>query len=120
MEDYRAKLRKELRAGLISLLLLDVIEQAGEEAYGYSIIRRLEEYSDGFLSFKEGTVYPILHSLQNQGLVNTVWKESPSGPARKCYRPTPLGRKALKAGREEWRQLNTMAQRLLTQKEDVK
>jgi PadR family transcriptional regulator PadR len=117
MEDFRTKLRKELRTGLISILLLDVIEQAGEEGYGYAIIKRLEDYSDGFFSFKEGTIYPILHSLLKQGLVTTIWKESPAGPARKCYRLTGLGKKALKAGRDEWGQLSGMAQRMLARKE---
>jgi len=120
MEEFRSKLRRELRTGLISLLLLDAIEGAGEEAYGYSIIKGLEDYSDGVLSFKEGTIYPILHSLQNQGLVTTFWKESPSGPARKCYRLTALGKKALKAGLEEWSGLSTMAQKLLSRRRDGK
>jgi len=120
MDDFRNKLRKELRTGLISILLLDVIGQAGEEGYGYAIIKRLGEYSDGFFVFKEGTIYPILHSLLKQGLVATGWKESPSGPARKCYRLTPLGRSALKVGIEEWGQLSGMAQRLLTKTEGRK
>jgi DNA-binding PadR family transcriptional regulator len=120
IEDFRAKLRKELRTGLISVLLMDVIEQAADEGYGYAIIKRLEEYSDGFFVFKEGTIYPILHSLLRQGLVATEWRESPSGPARKCYCLTPLGRKALKAGLEEWGQLSGMAQKLLSRKGEGK
>lgn len=116
MEEFRSKLRKELRTGLISILLLDVIEQAGQEGYGYAIIKRLGEYSDGFFVFKEGTIYPILHSLLRQGLVMTEWKQSPSGPARKCYRLTPMGRKALRAGIEEWGQLSGMARKLLSRK----
>jgi len=120
MDDFRSKLRKELRTGLISILLLDVIEQAGDEGYGYAIIKRLGEYSDGFFVFKEGTIYPILHSLLRQGLVMTEWKESPAGPARKCYRLTPLGKKALEAGLEEWGELNAMAGKLLSRKGDGK
>jgi len=120
MDDFRQKLRKELRTGLISILLLDVIEQAGEEGYGYAIIKRLGEYSDGFFVFKEGTIYPILHSLLKQGLVTTVWKESPAGPARKCYRLTALGKKALQAGLEEWGELNAVAGKLLSKKGEGK
>jgi len=116
MDEFRNKLRKELRTGLISILLLDVIDQAGEEGYGYAIIKRLGEFSDGFFTFKEGTVYPILHSLLKQGLVATAWNESPSGPDRKCYRLTTLGRKALKVGLEEWGRLSGMAQKLLAKK----
>jgi DNA-binding PadR family transcriptional regulator len=116
MDDFRQKLRKELRTGLISILLLEVIEQAGEEGYGYAIIKMLGEYSDGFFTFKEGTIYPILHSLQKQGLVTTVWKESPAGPARKCYRLTAMGKKALQAGLEEWGELNAVAGKLLSKK----
>ena len=114
IEDFRAKLRKELRTGLISVLLLDVIDQAGEEGYGYAIIRRLEDYSDGVFTFKEGTIYPILHSLLRQGLVTTEWRESPSGPARKCYRLTVQGKRALQVGLEEWGEMNVVAQKLLS------
>ncbi len=120
MDGFRDKLRRELRTGLISVLLLDVIDRSGEEGYGYAIIRRLEEYSDGVFTFKEGTIYPILHSLLRQGLVMTEWKESPSGPARKCYRLTPLGKSALKVGIEEWGQLSGMARRLLASREGRK
>lgn len=114
IDEFRDKLRKELRTGLISILLLDVIEESGEDGYGYAIIRRLGDYSNGFFTFKEGTIYPILHSLLKQGLVTTVWRESPTGPARKCYRLTPLGRKALRAGLEEWGELNAVAGRMLS------
>ena len=116
MDDFRNKLRKELRTGLISILLLDVIDRAGEECYGYAIIKRLSEYSDGYFVFKEGTIYPILHSLLKQGLVATEIKESPAGPARKCYMLTPLGMKALRAGLEEWGELNATAQKLLSRR----
>lgn len=120
IDGFRDKLRRELRTGLISILLLDVIEQAGEEGYGYAIIRRLGDYSDGFFVFKEGTIYPILHSLLKQGLVATVWKESPAGPARKCYRLTPLGKKALRAGLEEWGELASVAGKLLSKEGRLK
>lgn len=116
LEDFRNKLRRELRTGLISLLLMDAIDAAGEEAYGYSIMHSLEEYGGGFLRFKEGTVYPILHSLRNQGLVTAEWKESPSGPARRCYRLTPTGKKALQAALEEWSGLTEMARKLLSRR----
>jgi DNA-binding PadR family transcriptional regulator len=114
IEEFRGKLRKELRTGLISVLLLDVIDQAGEEGYGYAIIRRLGDYSDGVFTFKEGTIYPILHSLLRQGLVATEWRESPSGPARKCYRLTAQGKRALQVGLEEWGEMNAVAQKLLS------
>ncbi len=120
IDDFRDKLRRELRTGLISILLLDVIEQAGEEGYGYAIIRRLGEYSDGFFTFKEGTIYPILHSLLRQGLVATEWKESPSGPARKCYRLTAQGKRALQVGLEEWGEMNAVAGKLLSKKGEGK
>jgi PadR family transcriptional regulator PadR len=100
-----------------SLLLMDVIDRSGEEGYGYAIIRKLEEYSEGVFTFKEGTIYPILHSMQKQGMVTTVLRESPSGPARKCYKLTPLGKQALKAGLEEWREMSSVARKLLAGKE---
>jgi len=120
MDDFRQKLRRELRTGLISILLMDVIDRAGDEGYGYAIIRRLEEYSDGVFRFKEGTIYPILHSLLRQGLVATEWRESPAGPARKCYRLTGLGKRALQAGLEEWGEMNAVAGKLLAKKGERK
>lgn len=105
LASFREKMGKELRAGLVSLILLLVIERKGPE-YGYRILRLIEEQSDGELAFKEGTAYPLLANLAKRGLVESFWGEGDAGPPRKYYRITPLGRRALAQALADWRALN--------------
>jgi PadR family transcriptional regulator PadR len=104
VDDFIRKLDRELRTGLLTLLVLLAIER--ERGYGYQIIARLKELSDGNLVMQEGTIYPILHSLQSQGLVESEWGDSTNGPPRKYYNLTPTGKSALKRGLGLWRELD--------------
>lgn len=106
VDDFIRKLDRELRTGLLSLLVLLVIEREPGACYGYQIIARLKELSDGNLVMQEGTIYPILHSLHSQGLVESEWGASTNGPPRKYYRLTPTGRSALDRGLNLWRELD--------------
>ncbi len=104
-ERYVRKLDRELRSGLLSLVILLGIKQDPEARYGYQIIEQLKRRSDGVLVMPEGTVYPILHSLEGYGLVTGEWRESRNGPPRKYYRITPAGKEALKTGLALWQNL---------------
>lgn len=105
IEQYLKKLDRELRSGLLSLVILLGIKQDPEARYGYQIIERLKRRSNGSLVMPEGTVYPILHSLEGYGLVTGEWKESKNGPPRKYYRITPEGEEALKGALPLWQNL---------------
>ena len=76
------KISKELVTGSIPTMVLSVIKS--EDMYGYKIIKELEERSESVFCFKEGTLYPILHSLEKEGYVESYW-EIADGRKRKYY-----------------------------------
>ena len=89
--------------GTLPTLILEVLAQ--EPSHGYRIAQKIKERSDGVLDFKEGTLYPALHKLENESLVES-YEGVESGRVRRCYRITQSGRKALNKDRAEWRQLS--------------
>lgn len=94
------KLEKELFKGNTDMLVLILLSQ--ENLYGYKIIKKLEEESNNIFTLKEGTLYPILHSLEKQQLVESYWEEGASMRKRKYYKITNKGIKALKEKKNEW------------------
>ena len=80
---------QQMKKGALDMLVLKLLEH--EEKYGYQLIGELCERSDGTVSLKEGTLYPILYRMEDNGLVAKTAKE----PARKYYAITEQGREAL-------------------------
>lgn len=113
LSKFREKLDRELKAGLVSLVLLLAIERSGPD-YGYSLLRTIQERSGGRLAFKEGTAYPLLQNLERMGFVTTHWGESESGPPRKYYRITDLGRRALAQALRDWSELSASVDDVIT------
>jgi PadR family transcriptional regulator PadR len=99
---YTRKFQRELSAGLTSLVLLSVLADATEDLYGYEIARRLSGEGDGGGPFKLGALYPVLRNLSAAGLLSSRVVPSYSGPPRRYYRITPLGRNALGSWRATW------------------
>lgn len=89
--------------GTLPTLILEAVEQ--EPNHGYRIAQRIKERSKGVLDFKEGTLYPALHKLENEGLVASS-EELENGRARRYYRITRSGRAVLAKDRAEWRRLS--------------
>lgn len=104
VERFLGKLDKELKTGVIGVVLLLAIDRTGPD-YGYRILRNLQEWSGGRLAFKEGTAYPILQNLERTGLLTSFWGDGAGGPPRKYYQTTALGREALVAALSEWDEL---------------
>jgi DNA-binding PadR family transcriptional regulator len=90
----------EALKGHLDLLLLAVLEKG--PAHGYVIIDMLRERSAGAFELPEGTVYPALHRLEKDGLLNSQWSET-GGRRRRVYQLTPQGHLALAARQEEWK-----------------
>jgi PadR family transcriptional regulator, regulatory protein PadR len=88
----------QLRRGVLQFCVLALLRD--EERYGFEIVRTLSE-ADGLVT-TEGTVYPLLARLRKEGVVETTWRESTSGPPRRYYRLTPAGRSHLDAFTAEW------------------
>jgi PadR family transcriptional regulator PadR len=79
-------LGKDLVAASSTPLVLAILSEG--DSYGYAIIKRVKELSDGHLLWTDGMLYPVLHRLERQGLVASKWGESESGRRRKYYRLT--------------------------------
>jgi PadR family transcriptional regulator, regulatory protein PadR len=101
-EPIVRKFQRELSAGLTSLVLLSVL--AGEETdlYGYEIAKRLGADPAAASPFKQGALYPVLRNMSAAGLLSSRVVPSYSGPPRRYYRITPLGREVLTAWRAAW------------------
>lgn len=100
--EFRRKFNKELKSGLLGMLLLNTISRSNEPLYGYRIIKKMEEHSAGELILPEGTVYPILNSLESKGLLRSNWGKGKEGPRRKYYRITNQGSTLLSEILEDW------------------
>lgn len=105
VENFKNKIEREMKSGLIALLILYIITNSKDPIYGYKIIKRLNEATSGELRFKEGTVYPILRYLQTQEFMTSFLGESPNGAPRKYYEITELGKEALREGLMSWKQM---------------
>jgi PadR family transcriptional regulator PadR len=81
-------------------LLLFLIGQ--QPMYGYQIIKELDNRSQGYFQFKEGTLYPALHRLEKTGLIEGRWQESTEGRRRRYYYITEKGLKLLVRRKSEW------------------
>ncbi|HWG30441.1 MAG TPA: PadR family transcriptional regulator [Steroidobacteraceae bacterium] len=103
-DEGARKFQKDLNGGLVSLVLLAVLEQSPEDLYGYEIAKRLQKAHAGEPLFKEGTVYPVLRALSASGLLTSRIVPSYSGPPRRYYRITDEGRRALRDWSRIWRQ----------------
>jgi PadR family transcriptional regulator PadR len=102
-DSHLRKFQKELSAGTVSLVLLAVVAAAREPMYGYQIAKRLEQLGDGVLAGKQSALYPVLRNLEGAGLLESFVEPSSSGPPRRYYRATPIGRIALGEWAAAWR-----------------
>jgi PadR family transcriptional regulator, regulatory protein PadR len=92
-------MRAEVLKGHLDALILAVI--GDEPLHGYAVIEELRRRSEGAFDLAEGTLYPVLHRLEADGLLSSAWSDS-SGRRRRVYRLTRRGRTALARRREEW------------------
>ena len=92
---------KSLLSGSTSLLLLKLLSE--RDMYGYQMVLTLRERSDHTFDYKAGTLYPILHTLEQKGFVEARDEKGESGRAKRWYHLTDAGRKQLAAKETEWR-----------------
>ena len=90
-----------LLSGTVDTLLLEVISHGA--TYGYQIAQTVLDRSHGYFDITEGSLYPALHRLERQKLLESFWKDA-EGRDRKYYKLTPAGRAALAAKKQEWEQ----------------
>jgi PadR family transcriptional regulator PadR len=102
------KFQKDLNAGIAALVLLSVLSRAAEPMYGYQIAKLIEEGRKEVPSIKQGTLYPVLRSLESNGLLESEVEPSVSGPPRRYYRITKAGRDTLVRWRLIWNQTKAL------------
>lgn len=116
--DANKKFQKELNSGTASLVLLSVLSQAKDPMYGYQIAKLIESRSSALPIMKQGALYPVLRSLESSGLLKSHVDPSITGPPRRYYQITPLGRDTLKSWQNIWEQTRTFVDSSLKGSED--
>lgn len=102
---------KNLVGGSTMLMLLSLLEE--KDCYGYEIIKELKERSQNVFQFKEGTLYPILHRMENLGYVKSYRAQAENGKERKYYRITAAGKAQLVEEKKQWEVFSTSVERVI-------
>ena len=96
--------KTDLLQGTLDMLLMRAVSD--EALHGYALVHRLNIISGGRLSVPQGSLYPALHRLENQGFLKSTWGETDTGREAKFYKLTAKGRKRLETEMAEWRELS--------------
>lgn len=111
--DERRSIERELKRGSLELIVLHLLSPG--EAYGYEIVSKLTEQTNGSLEVTDGTLYPVLYRLERAGYVAVRWETPERGVPRKYYQLTDEGRDELRRLRDEWTTFAKAMTRLLKQ-----
>ena len=104
-------MKPEALRGQLDALVLATLR--GGPAHGYAVIEELKRRSEGAFDLAEGTVYPVLHRLEADGLLASSWSTA-SGRRRRVYRLTKRGESALARREAEWRAFANAVEAVLT------
>jgi PadR family transcriptional regulator PadR len=113
------KFQKEMNSGTASLVLLSVLSQSEDPMYGYQIAKLLDDNRQDALAMKQGALYPVLRSLEKNGLLSSNVEPSVSGPPRRYYTITGDGRETLTLWTEIWSQMKSFVDSILEGESDV-
>jgi PadR family transcriptional regulator PadR len=103
----------QMRKGTTAVAILKLLVDEEEPLHGYEIIRRLEACSQGYFRFKEGLVYPRLHRMEQEGLLESRWLGEPGTRRRKVYTVTEAGRRELEVEMHRWQTFSGRMNQLL-------
>jgi PadR family transcriptional regulator PadR len=101
----------DLRTGSTAVMVLRLL--AEKPMYGYQIVKELQARSEGYFDLEQGTLYPALHRLEKDGLVNSKWEVVEDGPSRKYYQITEAGRIELEQSARQWSEFSRHLLKLL-------
>ena len=102
--------KSDILNGTLALMTLRTIDVLGP-IHGYAIARRIEQVSQGVLAMNQGTLYPMLLTLQQAGWITSKWGMSDTGRKVKFYSITKAGKKQLAAETENWRRISYVVER---------
>lgn len=115
MED---RFSQQLKKGVLEMLVLELI--CDKPTYGYELIHRLKDLSNGRFQLKEGTLYPILYRLEDDGMIASKWSSGSGRTApKKIYEITALGRDERIRRRRIWREFSETVNGFLTEGEET-
>jgi PadR family transcriptional regulator PadR len=114
---YSRKFQKELSAGTSALVLLSLLSRSSKPMYGYQIAKRVREFGLAPMAMKQGALYPVLRSLEANGLLTSEVQPSVSGPPRRYYSVTAVGRDALRECSRIWSDTKRFVDSVLSGKE---
>lgn len=106
-----AKQKSDLLQGTLDMLILKTL--ALEPEHGWGIAQRIQQISDGVLNINQGSLYPALYRLEEQGWIAAEWGSSDNNRQAKFYSLTRAGRKQLAEEEENWRRLSTAVTQVL-------
>ena len=103
-------LSRELIAASTIPLVLSILREG--ESYGYALIQQVKQMSGEKIQWTDGMLYPVLHRMEEQGLIQSRWGESETGRKRKYYSIKKQGKQALEKQRQQWDTVSSVLARL--------
>ena len=110
MHSSSMKISKDLNAASASAIVLGILQTG--ESYGYAIVQKVRELSGGEVEWSDGMLYPILHRLQADGLIDARWGLSETGRKRKYYQLTAEAYPVMNDDRRRWRTVQAILDQL--------
>lgn len=107
--------KKDVQQGTLALMVLKTLDVLGT-LHGYGIARRIEQISGDLLAVNQGTLYPVLLKLEQEGATQSEWGTSENNRRARFYRLTRAGRKQLQAETKDWQQTTTLIERFFSVK----
>ena len=112
------KEKAEVWQGTLALMILKSLEALGPQ-HGYGIARRIEQTSENVLAINQGTLYPVLLKLEQEGSISSEWGLSDNNRRARFYRLTKAGRKQLQSEARQWQQTTDVIARFFALKEEA-
>src|SRR5262249_7344592 len=107
--------KKDVLQGTLALMVLKTLDVLGP-LHGYGIARRIEQISGDLLAVNQGTLYPLLLKLEQEGAIESDWGASENNRRARFYKLTRTGRKQLQAELREWEETSAIIRRFLAAK----
>jgi transcriptional regulator len=107
--------KRDVQQGTLALMILKTLEVLGP-LHGYGIARRIEQISGDLLAVNQGTLYPVLLKLEQEGAIGSEWGTSDNNRRARFYRLTPAGRRRLGVETKDWAQTTALMDRFIAVK----
>lgn len=109
-QNIQLVISKNLTAASTKPIILGILKQGN--SYGYLIIKKIKEISGGKMQYSDGMLYPVLHRLEKEGLIESKWTMNGESRPRKYYELTLAGKEELVVEKEQWLQVNAVLNEL--------